>query len=114
MTRRGPLDGERLVGGDLVVDVDLVEHRVADDAPLVLPHVAAPEARVLEHEAVTDVEAMRDRRLDAVEVAERLVEPRVGAAQARVDLLEALHVVVRVRRRARGFVLGLELVEDRR
>ena len=39
------LDGQRPGRDDLVIDVDLVEHRKAHDAGSMLPDRAAPEAR---------------------------------------------------------------------
>ena len=77
---------------------------------LVLADEAASESRRLEHETVAQVEAVRDRRLDAVQVGERLVEPRVRVAHVLVDGLEAFDIVVRIIQRARRLVLAAQLV----
>jgi len=98
---------------DLVVDVDLVQHREADDAPLVLADVAVMEARLGERHAVPQVVAMRDRGLHPVEVGKGLVEPLVGVTKALVDRLVAFDFGVVVVRLARRLVLHAQLVEYR-
>ena len=69
--------------------------------------------RLLEQQAVTQVEPMRDGRLQSVQIGKRLVQPRVGVAHPRVQRLEALDVARRSRARPRRFVLRPQLVENR-
>jgi hypothetical protein len=52
-----------------------------------------------------------DRRLQAVEIGDRLFEPAKRLAQSRVDLLEAFDVRLALRRLANGLVFGAQFVE---
>src|SRR5207253_10479118 len=106
-------DGQRPGRDDFVVDVDLVEHRKAHDAGSMLADRAAPEARRIEYEAMTEIESMLDRRLQPVEIRNRFFQPAKRLAQPRVDFLEALDVGVLMRRLSRRLVLYAQFVEQR-
>ena len=95
------------------VYVDLVENREADDTMIVLPHRSVTEARRLEHKAMTEIELVLDRWLEAIQVGNRLLQPAKRLAQASVDGLEALHVRVLMSRVARHLVLCAQLLEQR-
>src|ERR1700682_473275 len=106
------VEGKRFRRRDFVVDVDFVEHRVADNAALMLTDRAVTEPRRLEHEAMTEVETVIDRGLEPIEVGDRLLEPSERLAHARIDVPETLDVGMLGRRLALRLVWSAQFVEQ--
>ena len=108
------LESERFGCRDFIINVDFIDHGEPDDAPLVLTDGAMPEPRRLEHEAVTQVEAVLDAWSDPIQIRDRLLQPAKCLAQPRVDRLERLDIGVIMSRLARCLVLDAQFVEQRR
>jgi hypothetical protein len=73
-----------------------------------------PEPWRFEDEAVAQIEAVIDRRLEFIQVGNRLLQPAKCLSKPRVDRLEGLDIGVLMSRLARLLVLDAQFVEQRR